>query len=80
VRNPADVQTLLGGRFLIAECMGNVVTERDRRDTVLWQLKLTSNPVSCQRPSSGPTTTRRGWCTRTGSTSTTREAILGRGG
>ena len=38
VSNPADVQLLPGGRYLVAECMGKKVTERDRNGRFLSQL------------------------------------------
>jgi HEAT repeat protein len=55
IKNPADVELLPGDRYLIAECQGYVVTERDRKGTVLWEHKVKSNPVSCQRLRNGNT-------------------------
>jgi hypothetical protein len=53
--NPADVQVLPGGRFLIAECQGRIVTERDRQGTVHWSHRVSGHPVSCQRLPGGNT-------------------------
>jgi HEAT repeat protein len=55
VKNPADIQILPGGRLLIAECQGFVVTERDRQGKVLWSHTVDSYPVSCQRLANGNT-------------------------
>src|SRR5262249_32279912 len=55
VKNPADVQLLPGGRLLIAECQGFVVTERDREGKVLWSHNVDNYPVSCLRLANGNT-------------------------
>jgi hypothetical protein len=55
VKNPADVQFLPGGRVLVAECQGFVVTERDRQGTILWSRSVNNYPVSCQRLPNGNT-------------------------
>jgi outer membrane protein assembly factor BamB len=55
VQNPADVQFLAGGRLLIAECQGYVITERDRQGKIYWSKKVSGNPVSCQRLANGNT-------------------------
>jgi HEAT repeat protein len=55
VKNPADVQLLPGGRLLIAECQGFVITERDRQGKVLWSYAVDNYPVSCQRLPNGNT-------------------------
>lgn len=55
VKNPADVQLLPGGRMLVAECRGFVVTERDRQGKVLWSQAVDNYPVSCQRLPNGNT-------------------------
>jgi HEAT repeat protein len=55
VKNPADIQVLPGGRVLIAECQGLVVTERDREGKVLWTRRVDNYPVSCQRLPNGNT-------------------------
>src|SRR5262249_56328210 len=55
VKNPADVQILPGGRYLIAECQAHVITERDRQGKVLWSHDLQGYPVSCQRLPNGNT-------------------------
>ncbi|HMF13820.1 MAG TPA: PQQ-binding-like beta-propeller repeat protein [Gemmataceae bacterium] len=55
LKNPADVQLLPGGRFLVAECQGFAITERDRQGTVLWSQAVSNYPVSCQRLPNGNT-------------------------
>jgi hypothetical protein len=55
VKNPADVQLLPGGRVLVAECQGFVVTERDREGKVLWSHAVDNYPVSCRRLPNGNT-------------------------
>jgi YD repeat-containing protein len=55
LRNPCDVQVLPGGRFLVAECQSNLVTERDRQGKILWQHRTASHPTSCQRLPDGNT-------------------------
>ncbi|HZT83370.1 MAG TPA: HEAT repeat domain-containing protein, partial [Gemmataceae bacterium] len=55
VQNPADVQILPGGRFLVAECQGHLITERDRAGKVLWSHRLENYPVACQRLPNGNT-------------------------
>lgn len=55
VKNPADVRLLPGGRLLVAECQGFVVTERDREGKVLWSHNVDNYPVSCQRLANGNT-------------------------
>jgi hypothetical protein len=55
VKNPADVQLLPGGRLLIAECQGFVITERDRDGKIHWSQNVENYPVSCQRLPNGNT-------------------------
>jgi HEAT repeat protein len=55
VKNPADVQLLPGGRLLVAECQGFVITERDRQGKVQWSHTVDNYPVSCQRLPNGNT-------------------------
>jgi HEAT repeat protein len=55
VKNPADVQLLPGGRVLVAECQGFIVTERDRDAKVQWSHSVDNYPVSCQRLPNGNT-------------------------
>jgi HEAT repeat protein len=55
VKNPADAQLLPGGRVLVAECQGFVVTERDREGKVLWSQTVDNYPVSCRRLPNGNT-------------------------
>jgi HEAT repeat protein len=55
VKNPADVQLLPGGRLLVAECQGFLITERDRQGKVLWSQTVDNYPVSCQRLANGNT-------------------------
>ncbi len=54
LRGPYDVQPLGGGRLLVAEYLGQRVTERDRRGKILWH-KDVKDPVSCQRLPNGNT-------------------------
>jgi hypothetical protein len=55
VDGPADVRMLPTGRVLIAEHNANRVTERTREGRIVWEHKLTGNPVSCQRLANGNT-------------------------
>jgi HEAT repeat protein len=52
---PNDVQLLPGGRVLVAERNGNVVTERDREGKVLWEYKVQNNAIAAQRLPNGNT-------------------------
>jgi hypothetical protein len=52
---PMDAQVLPGGRVLVAEYQGKRVTERDLRNTILWEQRLPNNPVACQRLPNGNT-------------------------
>jgi hypothetical protein len=54
LQGPYDVQVLAGGRLLIAEYLGQRVTERDRKGHVLWEKKI-DDPVACRRLPSGDT-------------------------
>jgi HEAT repeat protein len=54
LEGPYDVQVLAGGRFLIAEYLGQRVTERDSKGTVLWEKKI-DDPVACRRLANGDT-------------------------
>jgi HEAT repeat protein len=54
IQGPYDVQVLSGGRFLIAEYLGQRVTERDRKGTVLWEKEI-DDPVACRRLPNGNT-------------------------
>jgi hypothetical protein len=51
---PYDVQVLPGGRVLVAEYLGERITERDRTGKVLWQRPV-KDPLSCQRLPGGNT-------------------------
>jgi hypothetical protein len=55
VKNPADVQLLPGGRLLVAECQGFVITERGRDGKIVWSQNVDNYPVSCQRLPNGNT-------------------------
>jgi HEAT repeat protein len=54
LQGPYDVQMLAGGRALVAEYLGQQVTERDRKGTVLWKKEI-ERPVSCRRLPNGHT-------------------------
>jgi HEAT repeat protein len=54
LQGPYDVQVLAGGRFLIAEYLGQRITERDRKGTILWEKKI-DDPVACRRLVNGDT-------------------------
>src|SRR5262249_23703560 len=45
---PIDAQVLPGGRILVAELNGHVVTERDRSGKVHWTHAV-NTPIACQR-------------------------------
>jgi outer membrane protein assembly factor BamB len=51
---PIDAQVLPGGRILVAELNGHVVTERDRTGKVLWTHAV-NTPIACQRLANGHT-------------------------
>ncbi len=51
---PLDVQYLPGDHVLVAEHNGNVVTERDKANTVLWK-KEVAQPLVAQRLPNGNT-------------------------
>ncbi len=53
--SPIDARLLPGGRVLVAEHGGQRVTERDRKGNILWEHKVTSQPVVCQRLPNGNT-------------------------
>ena len=56
LNGPNDVQILPGGRVLIAERNGNLVTERDREGKVLWEYKVANNnAIAAQRLPNGNT-------------------------
>jgi outer membrane protein assembly factor BamB len=55
LQGPIDAQALPGGRVLIAEHQGQRVTERDLKGNVLWEKKVSGNPIACQRLSNGNT-------------------------
>jgi HEAT repeat protein len=52
---PVDAYVLGGNRVLIAEYMGNRVTERDFKGKILWQKDLGANPINAQRLTNGNT-------------------------
>ncbi|MHB1421678.1 MAG: HEAT repeat domain-containing protein [Gemmataceae bacterium] len=54
ILGPVDVVLLPGQRILIAECNGNLVTERDFKGKILWQ-KQHGSPVNVQRLPNGNT-------------------------
>jgi outer membrane protein assembly factor BamB len=55
LQGPIDARILPGGRVLIAEYQGQVVTERDLHGKILWEKRLTGNPTVCQRLPNGNT-------------------------
>lgn len=55
LQGPIDARVLPGGRVLVAEHQGNRVTERDLQGKVLWEKKLSSSPITCQRLANGNT-------------------------
>jgi HEAT repeat protein len=52
---PTDVQLLPGNKVLVAEGGAMRVTERDFKGKVLWEVKVSSAPVACQRLADGNT-------------------------
>jgi HEAT repeat protein len=52
---PIDAHILPGNRILIAEHQANRVTERNFKGEILWQHRVTTSPVSCQRLPNGNT-------------------------
>jgi hypothetical protein len=52
---PRDAQLLPGGRVLVAESQGHVVTERDRHGMVLWRHECEYIAIGCQRLPGGNT-------------------------
>jgi outer membrane protein assembly factor BamB len=52
---PIDIRLLPNGRFLIAEHSANRVTERDSKGKIVWEKKVASQPVACQRLPNGNT-------------------------
>src|SRR5262249_5385170 len=48
-------RVLPGGRVLVAEYQGQVVTERDVHGKILWEKRVTGNPTGCQRLPNGNT-------------------------
>jgi hypothetical protein len=54
LQGPIDAQVLPGGRVLIAEFQGHLVSERDMNGRILWS-KSVRNPVVCQRLPNGNT-------------------------
>jgi len=55
VPGAADAQVLSSGRVLIAEHNANRVSERARDGKVVWEHRVTGNPVACQRLANGNT-------------------------
>ena len=55
VQGAADAQVLSSGRVLIAEHNASRVSERSRDGKVVWEHRVTGNPVSCQRLANGNT-------------------------
>jgi hypothetical protein len=55
LQGPIDAHILPGGRVLIAEYQGQVVTERDLKGRILWEKRLSGNPTVCQRLPNGNT-------------------------
>jgi HEAT repeat protein len=55
VKAPCDAQVLPGGRVLIAEAQGQMVTERDLSGNILWKVQTTGYTTTCQRLPSGNT-------------------------
>jgi HEAT repeat protein/outer membrane protein assembly factor BamB len=53
---PMDAMVLPGGRVLLAESNNHLVSERDLRGNVLWQVKTDGDsPTGCQRLANGNT-------------------------
>jgi hypothetical protein len=52
---PIDAHILPGNRILIAEHQANRVTERNFKGDILWQHRVNTSPVSCQRLPNGNT-------------------------
>ena len=55
VNQPVDVHRLPSGHLLIAEYGSSRVTERDQQGKIVWEKKVNSGPISCQRLANGNT-------------------------
>src|SRR5258708_39406600 len=55
LQGPIDVNVLSGGRVLIAEYQGQLVTERNLQGQIVWQKSIRGNPTICQRLPNGNT-------------------------
>jgi HEAT repeat protein len=55
LQGPMDAHVLPGNKVLIAEYYGNRVTERDLKGTVVWEQKVATYPIACQRLANGNT-------------------------
>jgi hypothetical protein len=55
LQGPMDAQVLATGRVLIAENLGQRVTERDQKGNILWERRIDENPIACQRLANGNT-------------------------
>lgn len=55
INRPIDAQILSGGRILVAEHGQSRVTERDQNGEILWEFKVSSQPVAVKRLPNGNT-------------------------
>lgn len=55
LQEPMDAHVLPSGRVLVAEYLGQRVSERDLHGNVLWQRQLDDHPIACQRLANGNT-------------------------
>jgi hypothetical protein len=55
LQNPWDARWLRNNRILITEYSGRRVTERDTKGTILWEKRLTFNPIQAERLRNGHT-------------------------
>jgi HEAT repeat protein len=55
IMNPMDARVLPGGRLLIAEMGAQRVTERGMKGEILWEKRVPTWPVSCDRLANGNT-------------------------
>jgi HEAT repeat protein len=55
LQGPMDAHLLHGNKVLIAEYYGNRITERDLKGNILWEHKVATSPIACQRLPNGNT-------------------------
>src|SRR5262249_55736126 len=55
LQGPMDAHLLHGNKVLLAEYYGNRITERDLKGNILWEHKVATSPIACQRLPNGNT-------------------------